>query len=489
MNCRVRRIARIALALSSVAPAAHAADADALVAALLGDTPLVRDLESLTDEVGGRPTGSAANRKAVEWGLGRFRDAGVPARREPFTMPALWLERSARASVSGDAAFAAHVVAMPFSTATPVGGSSGPLMDGGSGAEADFTRLGAAARGAFILIETKELADLEGLFKEYFDAADVEKRAFAAGASGVAYMGSRASGALYRHNASLAEKNRHPLLIMGREDAQRALRLLRAGKRLGLKVEIDLDAGGPYTAENVVAEIRGRDKPDEIVLVGAHLDSWDLGTGALDNGCNAAVVIDLARQLQALGVRPRRTVRFVLWNGEEQMMLGSWGYVKTHAAELDKHVATLTADLGSGRVVGFYTNGRKEIVPAVDKALALVAGLGPFTHVEEPVVGTDNYDFMLEGVANLVANQESANYGPNYHARSDTFDKVDLQQLRLNAAILGAAVYWLAQADVAWGRQSRSEVEALVEGTGLKSQMVSFGLYDDWLSGARGRKK
>ncbi|MFI5185015.1 MAG: peptidase M28, partial [Vicinamibacteria bacterium] len=164
-------------------------------------------------------------------------------------------------------------------------------------------------------------------------------------------------------------------------------------------------------------------------------------------------------------------------------------YAKTHAAELDKHVVTVTADIGSGRVVGFYTNGRKELLPAIEKALAPVAGLGPFTHVEEPMVGTDNYDFMLEGVANLIANQEAANYGPHYHARSDTFDKVDLQQLRLNAAIVGAMVYGLAQGDVTWGRQSRAEVEALVEGTSLKAQMTSFGLYEDWKSGVRGRRK
>ena len=481
-------LALLALALSP-APYAQAGDADRLVAALLGDTPLVRDLQSLTDEIGGRPTGSAANRKAVDWGLGRFQEAGVPARREPFTLPALWLERSARASVTGDAAFPVHLAAMPFSTGTPAGGVSAPLVDGGNGAQADFARLGASAKGAFVLVETKDLLDLDALFKEYADAAETERRAFAAGAAGVAYMGSRPSGALYRHNASLGERNRHPLVILGREDAQRALRLLRSGKHLALEVHLDLDAGGAYTAENVVGEIRGGDKADEIVVVGAHLDSWDLGTGALDNGCNAATVIDLARQIQALGLRPRRTIRFVLWNGEEQMMLGSWGYVKTHAAELDKHVVTLTADIGSGRTVGFFVNGRKELASAVDKALAPVAGLGPFTQVEEPIVGTDNYDFMLEGVANLVANQESANYGPNYHARSDTFDKVDLQQLRLNAAILAAATWGLAQADVAWGRQSRAEVEALVEGTTLKGQMVSFGLYDDWTSGRRGRRK
>ena len=339
-----------------------------------------------------------------------------------------------------------------------------------------------------MLVETKELLDIEGLFKEYYDAADVEKRAFAAGVAGVAYMGSRGSGAFYRHSASLGQKNGRPMLIMAREDARRALRLLRSGKKLSLKAEVELEAGSP-AAENVVAEIRGSERPEEVVLVGAHLDSWDLGTGALDNGCNAALVLDLGRQFVALGLHPRRTIRFVLWNGEEQNMLGSWAYAKAPAAELDKQIATVTVDIGSGRVVGFYANGRKEILPAIDKALVPVSGLGPFTHVEEPIVGTDNFDFMLEGVANIVANQEAANYGPHYHARSDTFDKVDLQQLRLNAAIVGAVVFGLAQNEVTWTRQSRPEVEALVEGTSLKAQMVAFGFYDDWTSGVRGRRQ
>jgi hypothetical protein len=103
---------------------------------------------------------------------------------------------------------------MPFSAATPKAGRTAPLLDGGSGSEADFSRLGAAARDAFVLIETKELLDLDGLFKEYVDAGEIENRAFAAGVAGVVYMGSRPSSALYRHNASLRENNRHPLLVM-----------------------------------------------------------------------------------------------------------------------------------------------------------------------------------------------------------------------------------------------------------------------------------
>ena len=169
-------------------------------------------------------------------------------------------------------------------------------------------------------------------------------------------------------------------------------------------------------------------------------------------------------------------------------MVGSWGYVQRHAAELDRHVLAAAVDIGSGRINGFFTGGRPEIVPVVSRALAPVAGLGPFAEVDEPIVGTDNFDFMLEGVANLVANQDSANYGPNYHARSDTFDKVDLRQLRLNAAVTAAVLWAFASADLTWSRQSPAEVTRLVESTDLKAQMDSMGLLGLWENGVRPRR-
>jgi hypothetical protein len=477
----------VALLVSVSAPAT--AQVEQLVAAMLGDTPLVSDLQSLVDEFGGRPTGSEANLRAVDWALGRFREAGVEARKEAFTMPVLWLERSSAAEITGDLSFTPRVVAMPFSTATPASGTTAPLVDAGFGTEEDFRRLGDRARGAFALVETHELVDLEGLFREYAEAAAIERRAFAAGVAGVVYMGSRPQNLLYRHNASRGPENKHPMLIMEREAAQRALRLLRSGKRLNLTARIDVQTGGPYESYNVVGEIRGSEKPEEIVLIGAHIDSWDLGTGALDDGCNVALVIDVARQIKRLGLQPRRTIRFVLFNGEEQGMVGSWGYTKTHENELDRHVMAASFDIGSGRIIGFFTGGRSEIVATVDRALQPVQGLGPFQQINAPIVGTDNFDFMLQGVANLVANQESANYGPNYHASSDTYDKVDLRQLRLNAAIAAAVTWGFAQADVTWGRQTRAEIESLIESTDLGAQMRSFGMWELWEKGIRGRKK
>lgn len=129
-------------------------------------------------------------------------------------MPALWLERSASASVTGDVSFTPNVAAMPLSAATPASGVSAALVDGGFGTAQDFQRLGKQAQGAIVLIETHVLLDLDGLFREYSEAVGIEQRAFDAGVAGVVYMASRPHNLLYRHNASRGPKNRHPLCIV-----------------------------------------------------------------------------------------------------------------------------------------------------------------------------------------------------------------------------------------------------------------------------------
>jgi hypothetical protein len=500
--CRLYRLspALLCLTLFGCAPAlagapprkteaASKAEAAQLVAALFGGTPLMSDLQSLTDEVGGRATGSPANLRSVEWALARFREAGVEARKEAFSMPGLWLERSAQATVRGEGVdFSPRVAAMPFSTSTPAGGLTVPLLDAGKGTEQDFQRLGEKAKEAFVLVETEELKDVEGLFREYEEAAAIEQKAFAAGVAGVVYMGSRPNNLLYRHNASQGYQNTRPMLVMERDGALRAMRLLRAGRALTLATEVDIQSGPAYESYNVIGEIRGSMRPEEVVVVGAHLDSWDLGTGALDNGANVVLLIDVARQMKRLGLKPARTIRFALWNGEEQGMYGSGGYTQRHEAQLDTHVMAASFDIGCGRITGFFTNGRPELPPLVDRALEPVKGLGPFTQVDAPIVGTDNFDFLLHGVPNLVANQEPALYGPNYHARSDELDKCDPQQLRLNAAIAAALTWGFAQMDAKLPRHTRAQVEELMRTTDLAKQMKTFSSYEDWATGKRGRK-
>lgn len=188
--------------------------------------------------------------------------------------------------------FDARAVAMPFTPPTPAGGLRAPLLDGGTGSEADFTRLGSRVRGAFVLVETVELTDVQGLFREYADARAIDDLARQGGARGVVVMASRPGAVLYRHFPSAGFDNTLTQVILEREAAERALRLLRAGRELTLDVDVDAETGGPYASHNVIGEIEGEERPDEIVLIAAHLDSWDLGTGGLDNGCNVVMLID-----------------------------------------------------------------------------------------------------------------------------------------------------------------------------------------------------
>src|SRR5262249_29467820 len=151
-------------------------------------------------------------------------------------------------------------------------------------------------------------------------------------------------------------------------------------------------SSGPVESENVVAEIRGREKPDEFVILGAHLDSWDLGSGALDNGCDAAMVIDAARVIHASGSLPVRSIRFILFTGEEQGMLGSWAYASAHRPELDNMDAGIFFDSGTGPVTGYTLSGRKDALAAVREALEPVQSLGVKQFPLDARVDTDSLD-------------------------------------------------------------------------------------------------
>ena len=240
----------------------------------------------------------------------------------------------------------------------------------------------------------------------------------------------------------------------------------------------------------MVAELRGSDKPDEFVVLGAHLDSWDLGTGALDNGCNAALVVDALRAIKDSKVPLRRSIRFILFSGEEEGLLGSWAYVRAHRQELDNAVAAVIFDDGNGRITGFSLSGRKDLVPAVARLIA------PLKHdqveklTNDASADTDNYDFFLEGVPTLVGDQDEANYLINYHAMSDTFDKVDIDDLKKHVAIAANVTYGLASDPDRLGpRQSRAQVEKLLHETHLDESLKATGGWADWESGKRGRSE
>lgn len=455
----------------------------------MGESPLVENLRRLTDEIGGRVTGTPEAARAVAWGVAAFRDAGVDVHTEKYTIPATWSEGATHLEVLSPAPFPVHLVSVAWTAGTTGNGLEAGVVFAREGTEADFARIGSSAKGAILLVHSELLRTWDDLFQEYMNAPGVIRRAKSSGAVAILWMSTRERMLLYRHgNSYYGTIDTLPQAIVAREDALRLENFLSAGRSVRVRLEIPNRIGGPTEQENVVAEIRGREKPDEWVLLGAHLDSWELGTGALDNGCNAAMAIEAARDILRTGVRPRRSIRFVLFTGEEQGMLGSWAYVHAHRAELDRARAAIIFDEGIGRVTGYMLSARPEILDGVREAVKPLESWGVTQHVMDAPLGTDNFDFLVEGVPTLIASQEEANYLPNYHAASDTFDKVDLLQLKVNTAIAAVTAFGVAERAAPLApRQSRAEIESLLKSSGLEQQMKTAGLWPLWESGDRGR--
>ncbi len=476
---------------SATEASACAQAAAKIMPVVMAESPLEENLRRLTDEIGGRVSGSPEMAKAVEWAVAAFRAAGVDVHTEKYLLPTTWSEGYTRLEVLSPGQFPVSLVSGGLSPATPLPGLLSSLVDIGAGTEAEFARAGSTVKGAILLVHTEVSYTWQDLFREHEQPPPIIERAVKAGAAAILWTSQRERKLLYRHTNSPDGKI-EPIAqaVVAREDALRLQRAVAAypGK-VRLRLFMPNRIGGPVDQFNVVGEIRGYEKPDEIVVLGAHLDSWELGTGALDNGCNAAMVIEAARAIKASGLLPRRTIRFILFSGEEQGLLGSWAYVQAHRAEMDKYRAAVVFDMGIGRVTGYSLGGRRDTEAAMREILRPFTGWGVdnLTYDAEP--GTDHLDFLLEGVPTLLANQEVANYLQNYHAASDTFDKVDIRELKLNTVLAAVTAWGIADRPEPIGKRlSRAEMETLLKETHLDEQLKAFGRWADWQSGARGRK-
>lgn len=461
-----------------------------LLPIIMGPSPMEENLRRLTDEIGGRVTGSPEMAKAVEWAAGAFRASNIDVHTEKYTLPTTWSEGDTRLELLGPVKFPIRLKSTGWSPATPPGGIDARVIDVGYGTEDDFAKAG-ALNGSVILVYTDIGSTWADLFREYMRDPAILEHALKGGAAAILWMGARERLLPYRDTNSLnGEIDKIPQAVLAREDAKRLARTIAAypGK---VRVHLDMPnkIGGPIEQQNVIGEIRGFEKPDEAVILGAHLDSWELGTGALDDGCNAVLVIEAARAIKATGLLPRRTMRFILFSGEEQGTIGSREYVKVHRAELDRVRAMITFDEGVGRVTGYSLGGRRDIEAGVREILKPLESWGANNHTYDAFFGTDNLDFLLQGVPTLVANQEEANYLPNYHAASDTLDKVDMRELKLHTVLAALTAWGIADRTEPLGKRlTRSEIEGQMKETGLDQQMKTLGYWDAWQSGARGRK-
>jgi len=486
------QVSNNAVACSATESSSCAEAAGKLLPIIMGDSPMIENLRRLTDNIGGRVSGSPEMRKAVQWGVAGFRAAGVEVHTEKYTMPVTWKEGATQLAIASPvpAAMALRAVSEAMGPATPAGDIEAHVIDIGDGLDEEFAKAG-NIRGAILLVHSEVGSTWPDLFAEYMRPPGIIARAVKDGAAAILWTGARERLLLYRHtNSLLGEIDKIPQAVVAREDALRLARLVAANPgKVRVRLSLPNEIGGPIEQENVVGEIRGYEKPDEVVILAAHLDSWELGAGALDNGCNAALVIEAARAIKAIGLVPKHTIRFILFSGEEQGTVGSFAYVKSHEEELDKIRGVIIFDSGSGRVSGYSLGGRRDTEPGLNQILKPLGAWGVSEHTADASFGTDNFDFLLEGVPTFVANNEIANYLANYHAASDTFDKVDQRELKINTVIAALTAWGIAdRAEPIGKRQTRGEIETMAKETGLDQQMRLLGYWQQWQNGTRGRK-
>jgi carboxypeptidase Q len=247
---------------------------------------------------------------------------------------------------------------------------------------------------------------------------------------------------------------------LGLEDTLLLRRLLDAGP-----VEVEFRFKNRIrehvAVNNVVAEIPGSDSSGEYVVVGGHLDSWHLGTGAQDNGTGAASVMAIAQAVKASGVTPRRTMRFVLFGGEEEGLLGSVHYVRDHVAEMGKCAGVFVTDTGGDTPKGWYIFGREDEKQALAPIHPLLTSLGAGETTDEGkfTFQTDEGPFLVHGVPSFVLWTEMTKYELLHHKPSDTFDKVNQRDLNLGVAVVGMTAYAFADAPAALNQLTNAQME------------------------------
>src|SRR5437588_936909 len=317
-------------------------------------------------------------------------------RREPYRMAASWERGPASAAlVSGGSNRALAVASYTWTPGTQ-GTVEGEVVDVGAGRPGDVRRVTAQVKGRVALV-VPEGADLDSVIYNFYRAPGLVRELKDAGALAVLIAADKPHAILYTAPVEFSATGRLaalPTVSLAHEDVELLRRLLRQGQTPRVRLDVRNKIGGAFEATNVVGEIRGRELPDELVVVGAHLDSNDLGPGALDNGAGSAAVLETARAIRALALQPRRTIRFVLFTGEEEGMVGSIAYVERHRAEMDKTVAALVMDIGAGRPQGWVPVGRTDLDAEIRELARPLSQFGDFAIEHAAFAATDNAPFM-----------------------------------------------------------------------------------------------
>ncbi|TQV67794.1 M20/M25/M40 family metallo-hydrolase [Exilibacterium tricleocarpae] len=429
--------------------------AEKLAATALQDTTAYDLVESLTTEIGPRLAGTEAEARARDWAVKKLKQLGFKnVRIEPFEVP-LWQRGVEKAEITSPFPQPLYITTLGGSVATPPEGVEGDLVSFPSLAALQAVRAG-SLRGKIVFVDQVMTRTQDG---SGYGVAVQKRRetAFAAHKAG-------AVGALIRSVGTSSHRFAHtgqmkaitdtsvgpsvPSAALSAPDADQLARALSRDEPLRLRLTLTPQTQARAPSGNVIAEIPGRERPDEIVLIGAHLDSWDQGTGAVDDGAGVGIVTGAAKVIMDnLRRAPKRTIRVVYFGAEEVGLVGAKAYAEAHSRELENHIVGTESDFGADKIWRFDTRIAEAKLP-VAKAIGdvlLPLGIGPGNN--EASGGPDMKYVREAGVPVVTLLQNGWDYFDLHHTPNDTLDKIDPAKLAQNVAAYAAFVYLVAEMD------------------------------------------
>ena len=440
----------IAIAASPARPGAQSAPdwldayrqpAARLIGEATGDTFAWRRLSVLTDSIGARLSGSPALDRAIEWAVAEMKRDGLENVHTERVMVPRWIRGSESAEI-----------VEPTRQPIVMLGLGNSIGTGPDGIRADvlvvrsFNELDANARkasGKIVLFNVE--------YTTYEDTViyrtDGPARAARVGAAAVLVRSVGPPGLRTPHTGALQyapDAPQIPAAAVSTEDADRLQRLSDRGGHTTVRLTMEAHFGADAESANVVGELRGREKPDEILVVGGHLDSWDVGTGASDDGGGCVVTWEALRIMKKIGLRPKRTVRVVLWTNEENGTRGGIAYRDQHRDELAKHVMMLESDNGVFRPIGFGFSGSEGARQTLKAISSLLRGIGADAIVPGGG-GADTSPSVREArIPSLALIVDDSKYFQVHHTPADTVDKIDPVEMAKCAAAVAVMTYVLA---------------------------------------------
>jgi hypothetical protein len=450
----------IAPLLGAAAPASAPADYRATASSLRDDalkgTRAFEIVRSITTEVGPRSAGSAGDARAVEWGVRTLKALGFQnVRAEKVTVPH-WERGAESGEIVSPWPQPVHLAALGGSVGTPERGIEAEVVQ-----VADVATLEkidpATVKGKIVFINKRMERRRDG--SGYGEAVVGRGRGAAVGAKlGAAAVLIRSVGT-DRNRTPHTGGTRYeeggpkiPTAALSNPDADLLENQLASGKPVVFRLKLGARLLENRESANVIGEIPGREKPDEVVLLGCHLDSWDLGTGAIDDGAGCAIMMEAARRIGELKQHPRRTIRVVLFANEEFGLSGARGYAEAHAAELPKHILAGESDFGSGKVWRISSRVAPETLSAFNSIAELLAPIGVERGDNESAGGADLSPMVPARVPVAGLSQDGSEYFDWHHTANDTLDKIDPKDLDQNVAAWAVVAFGAAEMQGDFGR-------------------------------------